>query len=74
MNLQELRRLCPVGLGRRGTLWYNGMVGRQAAGAALGTRTEADFVLFPQGSPERAILDIQRAANPLIARYVLAGR
>ena len=46
----------------------------QAAGAALGTRTEADFVLFPQGSPERAILDIQRAANPLIARYVLAGR
>lgn len=43
----------------------------QAAGAALGTRTEADFALFPPGSPERAILDIQRAANPLIARYVL---
>lgn len=43
----------------------------QAAGAALGTRTEADFALYPPGSPERAILDVQRAANPLIARYVV---
>jgi murein DD-endopeptidase MepM/ murein hydrolase activator NlpD len=43
----------------------------QGAGAALGTRTEADFALYPPGSPERAILDIQRAANPLIARYVV---
>lgn len=42
----------------------------QATGAALGTRTEADFALYPPGSPERAILDVQRAANPLIARYV----
>ena len=45
----------------------------QAAGAALGTRTEADFALYPPGTPERAILEVQRAANPLIARYV-AGR
>ena len=45
----------------------------QAAGAALGTRTEADFALYPPGSPERAILDVQRAANPLIARYVVRG-
>ncbi|MCO5201442.1 MAG: M23 family metallopeptidase [Chloroflexi bacterium] len=45
----------------------------QAAGAALGTRTEADFALYPPGSPERAILDVQRAANPLIARYVRGG-
>jgi murein DD-endopeptidase MepM/ murein hydrolase activator NlpD len=43
----------------------------QAAGAALGTRTEADFALYPPGSPERSILDVQRAANPLIARYVV---
>ena len=45
----------------------------QAAGAVLGTRTEADFALYPPGSPERAILDVQRAANPLIARYVRGG-
>ncbi len=45
----------------------------QAAGAALGTRTEADFALYPPGSLERAILAVQRAANPLIARYVVRG-
>jgi murein DD-endopeptidase MepM/ murein hydrolase activator NlpD len=43
----------------------------QAAGAALGTEDEADFAHYPPGSPERTILDIQRAANPLIARYVV---
>lgn len=42
----------------------------QAAGAALGTHTEADFALYPPGSPERSILEVQRAANPLIARFV----
>jgi len=45
----------------------------QAAGAALCSRTEDDFALYPPGSPERAILDIQRAANALIARYVRGG-
>jgi murein DD-endopeptidase MepM/ murein hydrolase activator NlpD len=45
----------------------------QAAGAALGTRTEEDFALFPPGSAERSILAIQRAANALIARYVRGG-
>lgn len=43
----------------------------QSAGAALDTRTDADFALFPPGSPERAVLEVQRAANPLIARYVV---
>jgi len=45
----------------------------QAAGAALGTHTAADFALFPEDAPEQAILAIQRAADPLIARYVAAG-
>ncbi len=45
----------------------------QAAGAALGTSTEEDFATFPPGSPEQAILEVQRAANPLIVRYVSGG-
>lgn len=45
----------------------------QAAGTALGTSTEEDFAIFPPGSPEQALLEVQRAANPLIARFISGG-
>ena len=43
------------------------------AGAALATSTEEDFAIFPPGSPEQALLEVQRAANPLIARFISGG-
>lgn len=43
----------------------------QAAGAALDTNDVADFDRYPPGSDEREILELQLAANRLIAKWVV---
>lgn len=42
----------------------------QTAGAYFGTEDEADFAGYAPGSDEQAILAIQRAANPFLARHL----
>ncbi len=43
--------------------------GLQAAGALFETHATEDFEGYAEGSPERLILAIQKAADPFIARY-----
>ncbi|MEX2081203.1 MAG: hypothetical protein WEC33_06270, partial [Dehalococcoidia bacterium] len=45
----------------------------QATGAALSLQAGREYEAFPEGSFEREVLAIQRAANALIAREVKAG-
>ncbi len=44
--------------------------GLQAAGALFASREEADLAPYPPGSPQRLVLEIQRAANPFLARWL----
>jgi murein DD-endopeptidase MepM/ murein hydrolase activator NlpD len=47
--------------------------GLQAAATLFASRDEDDLAVYPPGSPARLILEIQRAANPFLARWLAAG-